>query len=87
MLYEVITTILSGDIGNSGDTDNSYHVVTSSGLDNTAVLDGLTITGGKADGGGWNDENGAGMYNEYSNPTIINCTFSDNSAESRNNFV
>jgi hypothetical protein len=43
-------TILSGDLGTSGDsTDNSYHVVTilgssSSNIDTSTVLDGFTIT-------------------------------------------
>src|SRR5262249_55988200 len=38
-------TTLSGDIGTVGDSsDNSYHVVTSSKLDKTAILDGFTIT-------------------------------------------
>ncbi|MHC4676835.1 MAG: choice-of-anchor Q domain-containing protein, partial [Planctomycetota bacterium] len=40
-LYE---TILSGDINTPGDmSDNSYHVVSGSGVDETAVLDGFTI--------------------------------------------
>ena len=43
-------TILSGDIGTIGDiSDNSYHVVFSSGVDGTGVLDGFTITAGNAD--------------------------------------
>jgi len=59
--------------------DNSYSVVTGSGTDRTAVLDGLTITAGQADGadGPWDGPqvNGAGMYNHHGNPTISNCTF------------
>ena len=39
-------TVLSGDIGTLGDnSDNSYHVLTGSGTDATAVLDGFIITG------------------------------------------
>ncbi|MGE5463637.1 MAG: hypothetical protein ACM3PS_09790, partial [Syntrophothermus sp.] len=44
-------TILSGEIGapsNMG--DNIYHVVTASGTNETAVLDGFTITAGNASG-------------------------------------
>jgi hypothetical protein len=73
---ELYETILSGDIVG----DNSYHVVIGSGTDSTAVLDGFTITGGNANGSYPND-NGGGMGNKYSDPTITNCTFSGNSAE------
>jgi predicted outer membrane repeat protein len=49
---ELYETILSGDIGTVGvNTDNSYHVVTGSGTDETAILDGFTITAGNANGG------------------------------------
>ncbi|UCF42370.1 MAG: right-handed parallel beta-helix repeat-containing protein [Planctomycetota bacterium] len=54
--------------------DNSYHVVTGSGTDANAVLDGFTITGGNA------DTQGAGMYNVSGSPTVTNCTFTQNSA-------
>ena len=38
-------TILSGDIGTIGqNTDNSQRIIYNSGLDNTAVLDGVTIS-------------------------------------------
>ncbi|MHC4314737.1 MAG: right-handed parallel beta-helix repeat-containing protein [Planctomycetota bacterium] len=80
-------TILSGDLlGNDGpdfanNYENSYHVVTGSGTDATAVLDGFTITAGNA------NENknvprgcGGGMYNQYGSPTVTNCIFSGNSA-------
>ncbi len=71
-------TILSGDIGAAGVVaDNSYHVVTGSGTIATAVLDGFTITGGYADGGGWEDL-GAGMNNTTGSPTLRDCTFRDN---------
>ena len=70
--------ILSGDIGTAGDTsDNSYHVVV--GADN-ATLDGFTITGGNANGGGGDSQSGGGMYNDNSSPAVTNCTFSENSA-------
>jgi predicted outer membrane repeat protein len=59
--------------------DNSYHVASGSGTDATAVLDGLTITAGNADGT-YPYERGGGMYNDAGSPELINCTFSDNSA-------
>ncbi len=76
-------TILSGDIGGIGDIgDNSYHVVVGSGTNATAVLDGVTITGGRADANAVlpNDRYGGGMFNLTGSPTVANCTFSGNSA-------
>jgi len=64
-------TILSGDIGAAGNSDNSYHVVT--GVTG-ATLDGFTITAGTA------DAHGGGMYNYSSSPTLTNVTFSGNSS-------
>src|SRR4030042_270784 len=87
-LYE---TILSGDLGtndaNSPDAlagessraENSYQIVTGSGTDETAVLDGFTITGGNADI--FTHPNEGGLLNEYGAPQIFNCTFSENSAQ------
>jgi predicted outer membrane repeat protein len=67
-------TILSGDIGMHGNiSDNSNHVVTSSFVDNTALLDGFTITAGNASRGG-------GMYNEGGSPSLTNLLFSGNIA-------
>lgn len=39
-------TTLSGEIGQSGRTDNVYHVVYGKGLDSNTVLDGFSVTGG-----------------------------------------
>ncbi len=54
---ELYETILSGDLlGNDGpgefedNDENSYHVTTGSGTDETAGLDGFTITAGNANG-------------------------------------
>jgi hypothetical protein len=42
-------TTLSGDIGTPRDSsDNSYHVVTGSGTNSTARLDGFTVSSGNA---------------------------------------
>ncbi|MFN7115271.1 MAG: right-handed parallel beta-helix repeat-containing protein [Saprospiraceae bacterium] len=88
-------TILSGDlqkddapniaVANLSDApsraDNAYHVVTGSGTDATALLDGFTITAGNANvGGGSNSGRGGGMFNDRSSPSVSNCTFSGNSA-------
>ncbi len=74
-------TILSGDIGTPGDnSDNSYHVVYNSGINSTAVLDGFTITKGRTGISIFPDNAGGGMLNSYSSPTLINCSFSENTA-------
>jgi len=68
-------TILSGQ-------DFTYHVLTNdnNNLDETAILDGFTITGGNADGSSLDDRLGGGMYNRNSSPTINGCRFENNSA-------
>jgi len=65
--------------------DNSSTVVTGSGTDGSAVLDGFTITGGNANCGqssGGPGDNGGGMYNESGSPTLVNCTFKRNTGVS-----
>jgi hypothetical protein len=56
-------------------------VVTGSGTDGTAVLDGVTISGGNADGPGDPDfhDRGGGMYNDAGSPTVSQCAFMENS--------
>ncbi len=72
-------TILSGDIGTSGNTaDNCYHVVTSYNNTNAAILDGLMIRDGNADG--TSNDNGGGMLLNNSSQTLNNVTFIDNIA-------
>jgi len=73
-------TILSGDIGAPGNSDNSCHIFFNSGLDNTAVLDGFTIRDGYANGIGCNNYNGGGMINITSSPLIRNCYFLENTS-------
>ena len=75
-------TTLSGDIGDAGlKTDNSFNVIHNVNLNNTAVLDGFTIS----DGYGVTVNNvtyitGGGMFNESASPTINNCIFIGNTA-------
>jgi len=45
-----------------------------------ATIDGLTITGGNADGSSWPDDSGGGIYVYQSSPNIANCIVSKNSA-------
>ncbi|MBL7186538.1 MAG: hypothetical protein ISS70_09440 [Phycisphaerae bacterium] len=89
--FEKYESILSGDL-DANDVDvnspealltepsraeNSHHVVTVAGA---AILDGFTIAGGNANVP--SNRNGAGMFNRYGTPQIIDCTFRENSASS-----
>jgi hypothetical protein len=84
--WEVYSSVLSGDTGIRGDIyDNSYHVVTGSGTDASAILDGFKITSGSAccrdrDELSTPNDSGAGMYNLNGNPTITNIIFYNNYA-------
>jgi alpha-L-fucosidase len=91
ILYE---TILSGDLAGddvpvSNPTDmaneptrseNSYHVVWGGNTDNTAVMEGFTITAGNADGD-WREGyfGGGGFCNWYGSPVVMDCLFTGNS--------
>ncbi len=81
---ELYETVLSGDfLGNDGPNftnngENSYHVVTGNGTDDTAVLDGFSITAGNADGRNPPICFGGGMFTEAGSPTVNNCTFMRN---------
>jgi hypothetical protein len=75
-------TVLSGDIDQNTLTNtNTYHVLTGGGTDSTAVLDGFTITTGRADGSLSAQKEGAGMVNATSSPTLSNLVFTGNFAE------
>jgi hypothetical protein len=75
-------TILSGDIGTQDDnSDNSLHVVTGSGTDATAVLKGVSISGGNADKGDvCPDACGGGIYIDNGSPTLKHIFVQENSA-------
>ncbi len=88
-------TVLSGDLGGDDVTDtngvvtdtanivgqNAYHVVTGSGVDATAILDGFIITAGYANVTPPNIHGyGGGMFNWTGSPTLNNVIFSGNTA-------
>ena len=67
-------TILSGDIGvENTANDNVYHVVKGA----SSILDGFTVSHGRADGSDSNSR-GGGMYNKDCSPIVRNCVFSNN---------
>ncbi len=81
-------TILSGDLnGNdgpdfSGYDENSFHVVTCGGLQES-LLDGFTIVGGNANGLDPNQREsrvGGGLYAASSSLTVVGCVFRSNRA-------
>jgi len=72
-------TILSGEIGAAGATDNCYHVVNTGSANPTAVFDGFTITLGNADGGG-DHHSGGGIIAFNGGLTIANSVITNNSA-------
>ena len=92
-------TILSGDLAGNDTpqadpcgltpeaswSENSYHVVYSYDNNETAILDGFTITAGHARGSDPNkpdwDEYGGGMVVGSGTPTIVNCRFIENRAD------
>ena len=85
-------TVLSGDLEGDDLIDpygvvtttenvrgsNSYHVVTGSGADATAVLDGFIVTAGRADKAV--TDNGGGIVNSAGSPTLRNMILSGNYA-------
>ena len=87
--YEINQTIFSGDIGVVGDnSDNVYTVFLhpeGSNLDESALLNGVIITEGNANGEYPYDQSG-GMYNLNSGPTLTNVTISNNTRRGIHNY-
>lgn len=79
-------SVLSGDIAaNDGPAfagigENSYHVVTASRTGESAVLDGFTIVGGNADQPSFPHGDGAGLFSDGGELTVMNCVFTRNAA-------
>jgi hypothetical protein len=85
--WDAHRTLLSGDLGGDDvygnpwyngwniNTPNAKHVVTGSGVDASAVLDGFNVIAGYVTTG-----SGGGMYNQGGSPTITHCTFMRNLA-------
>jgi len=98
--HALYRTILSGDL--KGDdvavadpcdlgveptrAENSYHIVTGSGTDATAILDGFILTAGHADGSP-PQVRGAAVHNASGHPTVENCLFTANWAVRRGGAV
>ena len=77
-------TTLSGEIGAAGTGDNSYHVVTADGtVTASAVLDGFTVTAGRADGAATDQQRGGGILVGGGSPTLSQLRFTGNFASDR----
>lgn len=83
--WQANPTFLSGEIGSSAPTDNSYTVIYTKGVSAATVIDGFVITGGMANGvgeKGHKSVSGGAWYNDGtskpSTPEIRNCVFSNN---------
>ncbi|MGD8451285.1 MAG: hypothetical protein PVJ57_05650 [Phycisphaerae bacterium] len=80
-------TVLSGDLASDDEPgfvhcgENAYHVVNASGVDATAVLDGVTVRGGYAHGLSPHHA-GGGLYIVGGAPTLNHCLIAGNSASS-----
>jgi len=79
--YTNSVTVLTGDAGVPGDTDdNSNHVVTAINVNANTVIDGVTIRNGNATGFSATG-NGGGMYIYYGDLTVANVIFTNNDGE------
>lgn len=86
------TSTLSGDLGTVGDnSDNCFHVMVTADLTAATIIDGFTFTKGNANPSSysfvrtWNNRQynlafGGALFNNYSSPTISNCSFTNNYA-------
>ncbi len=85
-------TVLDGDLAGDDEpeftnrTDNAYHVVFALDLADTAVLDGVTVRGGHADGPHFgaspeSKDQGSGVNVYFASPSFVDCTFEDNWAD------
>jgi hypothetical protein len=78
-------TVLSGDLMNNdgagGYTDNSRHIIFCDGAAAGGLLDGFTLSSGRAPSLSLQDGRGAAIYFQMAGtPTIRNCILSDNVA-------
>ncbi|WP_028526985.1 right-handed parallel beta-helix repeat-containing protein [Runella limosa] len=83
LIHSTNKTVLSGDVDMDGilDSENAFQVIRNESLNSTARIDGFTVSDGYANGA-TTRHFGGGMYNAAASPTVSNCRFINNSAES-----
>lgn len=74
---DIYDTVISNGLTHTGITGNSMHVV--KGVTG-ATLDGFTISGGNANGGGSENDGGGMVNNPNANPSLSNLIFTGNTA-------
>jgi predicted outer membrane repeat protein len=75
--FSLYSTVLSGDIGVTGNaSDNTYNVVKTTTVSAATELDGFRIISGNGTGGP-----GGGLLNASGSPVIANCIFEFNRAD------
>jgi hypothetical protein len=81
---QAFASLLSGDLagddqpGFVNNGENSYHVLVGDGTNETAVLDGFTITAGNANSNALPHDAGGGMRNDAGSPMLRHCIFAHN---------
>ncbi len=70
-------TVLSGQVAQGG---FAYHVIYAENLPGEALLDGFTVSEGKANGS-TGQQKGGGFYSVNSDLTVRNCRFAENEAQ------
>ena len=81
--FGITPSILSGDLAGDdfggGLSDNTYHIIRTTGTDQSAVIDGFDVLAGIANSGGSNNDKGGGILCLGAvKPTVRNCRFINN---------
>lgn len=77
--WSILDGDLLGDDATVGVADNSHHLVTTTGTNNSAILDGFQVRGGNANVASANNDRGGGILIVSAvSPQIRNCLFTDN---------
>ena len=84
--FQANETILSGNIGEDTQADNSYHVVDISGSPASTIIDGFTVSSGQADGDGGfaRQDDGGGFFARSDASAVLSNLVVENNFASAN---